>query len=427
MKHDICRRCVTTGLILLLSVFCVFPAIAAPSSANYDVYVYAADGQGLNLRAGPGTNYDKVLATPIPMYTRLHIDQTDVSDYGNLWGHTSYDGTSGWIYLLETTPYNASPTRYDAGYYVYVNAVDGLGLNMRSGPGTNYGKVLSSPIPMYTRLYIDQADVSAYGNPWGHTSYGGISGWVYLPDTTTYDPAPSTSRQDYFFDPSDGDFTDLYVFINDPDVNMRAGPGTNYGKVRKDPIPMYSRVHVVATAYSAYGNLWGYTSYSTGGKTDEGWIYLPDTTIYDPRPVDQNEVPVYHAAATEPENDAVVSSESTNETEADTFVITYLANGGSGAMPTDMAKQGEPFTLPVSAFIPPEGKQFQTWDIGGVACAPGTAYTFTSATNVTAIWEDQSAVDTSNAGNSSLLIPIAVGCVGVLVGIGVALLVRKRT
>ena len=42
------------------------------------------------------------------------------------------------------------PTTAQASYSVYVNAKDGLGLNLRAGPGTEYATVRSSPVPMYT-------------------------------------------------------------------------------------------------------------------------------------------------------------------------------------------------------------------------------------------------------------------------------------
>lgn len=79
-----------------------------------------------------------------------------------------------------------------ASYDIYVNAKDGIGLNLRTGPGTEYSKVRSQPIPMYTRLSISQTQDSAAGLPWGYTSYEGDSGWVCLVETTTYDPTPTT-------------------------------------------------------------------------------------------------------------------------------------------------------------------------------------------------------------------------------------------
>lgn len=68
------------------------------------------------------------------------------------------------------------------GYYVYVATPDG-GLNMRSGPGIEYEKVMSGRIPDGVRLYIGVVS----GN-WGQTSYNGYSGWVALKQTTVNPP-----------------------------------------------------------------------------------------------------------------------------------------------------------------------------------------------------------------------------------------------
>lgn len=186
------------GAVVLCLLLCggLLPsALAAHSGAHADfhIYVNAKDGQGLNLRTGAGTEYAKVLPDPVPMYTKLHISGTDTSSTGAQWGYTSYNGASGWICLVETTTSDpranyqtSSPA--SVSYDIYVNAKDGQGLNLRTGAGTEYGKVLSAPIPMYTKLHITLTDHSSTGAQWGYTSYGGASGWVCLVETTTYDP-----------------------------------------------------------------------------------------------------------------------------------------------------------------------------------------------------------------------------------------------
>lgn len=98
-------RALALCLTLLLGL--MVPALAAP--ANYDIYVNAKDGLGLNLRTGPGTEYSKVRSQPIPMYTKLHITQTQDSAAGLPWGYTSYEGDSGWVCLVETTTYDPTP------------------------------------------------------------------------------------------------------------------------------------------------------------------------------------------------------------------------------------------------------------------------------------------------------------------------------
>ncbi|MBR2490621.1 MAG: hypothetical protein IKB65_03980 [Ruminiclostridium sp.] len=94
---------------LALCLTLLMGLLAIPASANYDIYVNAKDGVGLNLRTGPGTEYSKVRSQPIPMYTKLSISQTQDSAAGNPWGYTSYEGVSGWVCLVETTTYDPTP------------------------------------------------------------------------------------------------------------------------------------------------------------------------------------------------------------------------------------------------------------------------------------------------------------------------------
>jgi hypothetical protein len=41
---------------------------------------------------------------------------------------------------------------------------------------------------MYTKLHITRTDTSSTGAKWGYTTYNGVSGWVCLVETSTYDP-----------------------------------------------------------------------------------------------------------------------------------------------------------------------------------------------------------------------------------------------
>ena len=74
--------------------------------AGYYVYVATPDG-GLNIRYGPGTEYDKVMAGRIPDGVKLYIGSVS----GN-WGYTSYNGYDGCVALKQTTttpPVQATP------------------------------------------------------------------------------------------------------------------------------------------------------------------------------------------------------------------------------------------------------------------------------------------------------------------------------
>ena len=78
---------------------------------DYDVVVTAPDG-GVNLRMGPGAEYDKAQENMIKNGTELHIMQETRAENGKLWGYTCTDITSGWVFLgqcTKTTEMNSAP------------------------------------------------------------------------------------------------------------------------------------------------------------------------------------------------------------------------------------------------------------------------------------------------------------------------------
>jgi hypothetical protein len=65
-------------------------------------------------------------------------------------GRTTYDGSWGFVFLGQTTKI---PPVSDADYFVLVTTPDG-GLNLRTGPGTGFDKLIL--IPDYEQLHIRQ-------------------------------------------------------------------------------------------------------------------------------------------------------------------------------------------------------------------------------------------------------------------------------
>ena len=73
----------------------------------------------------------------------------------------------------------------------------------------------------------------------------------------------------------------------------------------------------------------------------------------------------------------------------DTYTVTYApGEGGSGSMNTGTATEGQSYTLSSCSFTPPEGKQFEAWQIGTKKYAPNTQVTITEDTKVTALWRE---------------------------------------
>ena len=173
------------------------------------IYVNASDGLGLFMRYGPGTEYGKVNSRTIPNGTAVHISRECTAENGWKWGYCNYTfpgnsyEDSGWICLVETTMKAPAATPAPApataervvDRVLYIAASDGLGLYMRTGPGTDYSKVNSRTIPNGTALHITREVTASNGWTWGWCSYqfpgssAPASGWCCLGETTTQAPS----------------------------------------------------------------------------------------------------------------------------------------------------------------------------------------------------------------------------------------------
>lgn len=65
-------------------------------------------------------------------------------------------------------------------YTARVVSSDGIGVNLRQGPGSSYPKVQDKPIPVGEMLTITAEKTVQHSAVWGYTQYDGLNGWVYL-------------------------------------------------------------------------------------------------------------------------------------------------------------------------------------------------------------------------------------------------------
>ncbi len=68
----------------------------------------------------------------------------------------------------------------NVNYTARVVSPDGIGVNLREGPGSSYTKVLDKPVPVGEVLTISAEKTVQNGAAWGYTQYDGLNGWVYL-------------------------------------------------------------------------------------------------------------------------------------------------------------------------------------------------------------------------------------------------------
>ena len=138
---------------------------ASSTTANNGLY-YVNTSDGLNVRTGPGTGYNRIDTLPINTPVRV-VRST------NGWGYSN--GARGWVSLSYLSRSKSSPntsTSTSSGYSTGMYHVNSrTGLNVRTGPGTNYRKVslLKKDIPLR---------ILKVSGSWGYSS--GAHGWVHL-------------------------------------------------------------------------------------------------------------------------------------------------------------------------------------------------------------------------------------------------------
>lgn len=125
--------------------------ITAASSFGADFVSVVKDG--VNLRSGPETKYEILFQLPSGYPLKV------LSRKGKWIKISDYENDKGWIY---STLVNSTP-------HVIVRAKE---CNVRSGPGTNHGKVGSVARDVILRKLESKGD-------WVKVSHPQISGWVY--------------------------------------------------------------------------------------------------------------------------------------------------------------------------------------------------------------------------------------------------------
>ena len=141
---------------------------ASSTTANNGLY-YVNTSDGLNVRTGPGTGYNRIDTLPINTPVRV-VRST------NGWGYSN--GARGWVCMAYLRKANgtsslshnsSSPSSgYSCGMY-HVNSRTGL--NVRAGAGTKYRRVelLRNNIPL---------KIVRISGSWGYSN--GAHGWVCL-------------------------------------------------------------------------------------------------------------------------------------------------------------------------------------------------------------------------------------------------------
>ena len=190
------------------------------TATTTDGATYFITASELNIRDAANANGNKV-----GQYVKG--DKVVVKETSNGWGKTD----KGWISMQYAYKTGATGTNTAKGI------VTGDGLNIRSGPGTDYGSVGN-----YTSG--SRVNILEQINGWGCTDKGWISmNYIYVDGTK-------------------GDGAGTGVVTGDT-INIRSGPGTGYGSVGS--MSEGDEVEILAQ-FEIDGTYWGCTS--------KGWVCM---------------------------------------------------------------------------------------------------------------------------------------------------------
>ena len=209
---------------------------------------YDANG-GLGSTASSSHTYDAVKALTINGFTRpgyafigwaTAADGTrvyeDMQPVGNL---TAEDGTTVTLFAVWTANRQTAPTPRGT----VVNCTSGV--NIRSGPGTNYPIVGFAPKGA-TYLVIGQSGL------WYKINFGGKVGYLSASYFSVSSQAPGLQQP-----PAPESWQGMIVNCN-RSVNVRSGPGTNYAVIGAAP---------KGAAYTITGKSGMWYKIEFGGKT----------------------------------------------------------------------------------------------------------------------------------------------------------------
>jgi len=194
-------------LMAALLILCALP-VSAMAETWKTVYISSTGSGTLNLRSGPGKDYDVV------GYVN-HGDEVQVLKKSGEWSRVkTEDGDKGWIktkYIDGTTKSLGSGTK--------TVKTSGGSLNLRSGPGTSYG--VKGQVANGAKVKVLNTEGS-----WVKITVqsSGKTGWIqekYISGSGSSSGSGSGSS-------SSGSAQKVY-HVTSNSLNVRSGAGTGYG------------------------------------------------------------------------------------------------------------------------------------------------------------------------------------------------------
>lgn len=200
---------VITMILAVLLLMSALP-MSALAATKYTVYISSTGSGTLNLRSGPGKDYD------VKGYVS-HGDRVTLLDEEDEWSEVrTASGRTGWI----KTKYIDGTTRSLGSGYKYVKT-NGGSINLRTGAGTGYG--VKGSVANGAKVKVLNTEDS-----WARVTVqsSGATGWImakYLSDTA---PGGGSSSSEGGSAVSGG--AQQVYRVTSSTLNVRAGAGTGY-------------------------------------------------------------------------------------------------------------------------------------------------------------------------------------------------------
>ena len=199
--------------------------------------VRGTEGEGLELRVEPTVNCS---SQGTILEGRAVIVRAIIND----WAYTYYNGKRGWANLTYLTKWQDPTEVTTSNYYVMVYDTDLEGLALKQAADINSARILM--VPEHAVLTIDSIQ-----NGWGHTSYGGYSGWVALRYTRVLGNYPTPG-------PSWGNINPVnYTVYNTQGEGLELRTKASVESSTFGPVPDGTILSV-----TAINNDWAYTTYN---------------------------------------------------------------------------------------------------------------------------------------------------------------------
>jgi uncharacterized protein YgiM (DUF1202 family) len=220
----------------------------------------------LNVRSGPGTNHS--IITTVAAGTQVEI-LGESEDGAWVQGRiSSVDGDvwlAKWLLRFDT---GTLPTAPPAGDAIGAAVTQPSRMNVRSGPGTNFGVVTSVPAGTRVEILAESQD-----GTWVQSRIGAVSEAVWLAKwllrmdgvqapAPTADPAPAAPA---------GDAGEVTATVRASRMNVRSGPGTNYSVVTS--VSAGTRARVLALSPNS-----DWLQVELSGQGNPVWLFRDLTT-----------------------------------------------------------------------------------------------------------------------------------------------------